>query len=250
MGLLRIDKIIASCGLASRREVKNLIKNGRISVNDVTVCSPDEKYDPEKVRITVDEKDILYKTRHVVMLNKPAGYITATEDLKEKTVLQLLDDEYRRMRLFPVGRLDKDTEGLLLLTDDGTLCHNVISPSKEIAKVYYVETDKKLDKTDCTAFEEGVLLSDGQQCLPAMLKITENKGKQSGYILVYEGKYHQVKRMMAARGKKVLYLKRVTVGGLRLDDKLKKGDYRELSENEIELIFDKRKMMENFRHIL
>lgn len=243
MEFQRLDKIISSCGAASRREVKNLVRSGRIAVDGVTVSNAEQKYDPEKVMITLDNKPLQYKKRHIIMLNKPAGYITATEDRTDRTVLDLLTPEYRKIGVFPVGRLDKDTEGLLLLTDDGNFCHNVISPTKKVAKIYYAEIVGKLTEADSAAFEKGIVLMDGQVCMPGKLKIA---GEACGYVMVYEGKYHQVKRMFASLGKPVVYLKRVAIGGIKLDETIEKGKFRELTDKEIGIIFDKDEMNKNF----
>lgn len=244
MGLLRLDKIISSCGIASRREIKTLIRSGRVSVDGAIASSAEQKYDPEKVKIAVDGENISYKVRHIIMLNKPAGYITATEDGKDKTVIDLLSNDYKRIGVFPIGRLDKDTEGLLLLTDDGDFCHNIITPSKEIAKIYYAEVSGVLSESDGIAFKEGIELANGQKCIPGELKILPDK--KSGYVLVYEGKYHQVKRMLASLGKPVTYLKRVAIGGIILDATLEKGAFREITEVESKIVFDKKKMLEIF----
>lgn len=239
MAKLRLDKIIASTGAASRREIKTLVKNGRVAVDGLPARKPEDKYDPENTVITIDGIPIKYKTRRVIMLNKPAGYVTATEDKLEKTVLDLITDEYRRLGVYPVGRLDKDTEGLLLLTNDGDFCHSVISPSKHVGKIYYVETDKALTPDDAIAIETGIELANNEKCMPGQLKIT---GENKGYIMIFEGKYHQVKRMIASCGKTVMYLKRVAVGGLRLKSDLQCGKFIELAEEDIESVFDTSKM--------
>ena len=170
-----------------------------------------------------------------LMLHKPGGVVSATEDSREKTVLSLLPEQYRRLGLFPVGRLDKDTEGLLLLTNDGPLAHRLLAPKSHVDKVYYAQVDGVLDAGDCKAFRQGITLADGYTCLPARLEVIEDG--RAAQITVQEGKYHQVKRMMAARGKPVTYLKRVRFGPLTLDPELEKGCWRALTEEEKKLLF-------------
>lgn len=171
------------------------------------------------------------------MMNKPAGYVSSTEDRKEKTVMSLLDGVYVRLDLFPAGRLDKDAEGLLILTDDGDYAHRIITPSKKVYKTYYVETDGALSGDDAAAFRDGVVLRDGLHCLPARLDILTSGDKSTAYVVIREGKYHQVKRMLASRGKRVTYLKRVAIGGLKLDGRLEAGQYRELTAEEAWAVF-------------
>ena len=164
---------------------------------------------------------------------KPAGVLSATEDGRGKTVLDLLAPEYRRIGLFPVGRLDKDTEGLLLLTDDGALAHDLLAPKKHVDKVYFARTDGALDDADCKAFEQGITLGDGLECLPAKLEILKSDAQSEALITIREGKFHQIKRMLASRGKPVVYLKRLSMGSLTLDEGLSKGEYRLLTAQEI-----------------
>ncbi len=232
MPLLRLDKILADMGVGSRREIKALIRNGRVAVNGDVAVSGDIKLEAEKARISVDGVTVEYKQFRYVMLNKPAGYVCASEDRRERTVMELLDAQLRRQGLFSVGRLDKDTEGLLILTNDGDYAHRVISPKSNISKRYYAKVEGILDKSDSEKMREGLVLADGTKCLPAELEIlSENEC----VISVSEGKYHQVKRMLASRGKRVLYLKRLSIGGLSLDEKLDPGRWRDLAEEEIAL---------------
>jgi 16S rRNA pseudouridine516 synthase len=238
MDKIRLDKIISDSGIASRKEAVRLIRSGFVAVDGRLAASGDEKYDPEASEILVDGKPLRYTRYHYLMMNKPAGCVSATEDRSEKTVLELLDGPWRRLDLFPAGRLDKDAEGLLLLTDDGDWAHRVISPNKKVFKTYYVETDGPLGQEDVAAFENGITLKDGLVCLPAGLRILSSGDKSTGLVLIREGKYHQVKRMLSVRGKPVTYLKRLAVGGLTLDENLKPGYYKELTEQEAALVFE------------
>ena len=237
MERIRLDKIITDAGLASRREAAFLIKNGFVTVGGRPASSGAEKYDPATTEIIVSGDALKYRKYCYLMMNKPAGYVSATADKKEETVSDLLDGVYSRLGLFPAGRLDKDAEGLLILTDDGEYVHRIITPSKKVYKKYYVETDGALDPVDAAAFSKGIILRDGLHCLPAQLEITTSGEKSKAYVRIREGKYHQIKRMLASRGKTVTYLKRVAIGGLTLDESLAAGQYRELTEEETESVF-------------
>ena len=210
MAQQRLDKIIASTGRYSRREVKTLVREGRVLVDGRIAASAEDKCDPLTARISVNGEEIFYREHTYVMLHKPAGVLSATEDGRGETVLDLLAPEYRKIGLFPVGRLDKDTEGLLLLTDDGAL-----------------------DDADCKAFEQGITLGDGLECLSAKLEILKSNAQSEALITIHEGKFHQIKRMLASRGKPVVYLKRLSMGSLTLDEGLSKGEYRLLTAEEI-----------------
>ena len=226
----RLDKVIANRGVASRREVKALVRQGRVLVDGVPAAAPDMKVAAETAVITVDGVT-LGSERHIyLLLHKPAGVLTATEDKRQPTVLDLIPQEWRRRDLAPVGRLDKDTEGLLLLTDDGELTHRLLSPKYHVDKVYYARVEGVPDAADAAAFAEGLLLGDGLQCLPAKL---EPLGGDECLVTLREGKFHQVKRMLASRGKPVRYLKRLSMGPLRLEDTLQPGQCRELSLEEL-----------------
>lgn len=225
----RIDKCLSGTGRWSRKEVKALLRAGRVTVNGVVARDPGEKVSPE-MTLCVDG-EVLNTDRLVyLMMNKPAGLISSTEDPRERTVLELLSPELRKLGLFPVGRLDKDTEGLLLLTNDGPLAHHLLSPRHHVEKVYFVKVRGELVEEDVTAFAQGLTLRDGTVCKPAGLRIL---GEDSALVRLYEGKYHQVKRMMAARGKLVVYLKRLSMGSLQLDEGLEAGQWRHLSEEEL-----------------
>ncbi|MBR3562100.1 MAG: rRNA pseudouridine synthase [Oscillospiraceae bacterium] len=232
MGLERLDKLLASTGRWSRSEIKRMVREGRVLVDGRIAASAEEKHDAETVHFTVDEEPVRLSRFVYLMLHKPAGVLSATEDGRGQTVLDLLPPEYRKRGLFPVGRLDKDTEGLLLLTDDGALAHELLSPKKHVDKVYYTRVAGKLTPDDCAAFAAGMTLGDGLACLPAGLKILSTDAESEALVTLREGKFHQIKRMLAARGKPVLYLKRLSMGTLRLDDALPPGAWRELTEAE------------------
>ena len=230
----RLDKIIASTGRWSRREVKALVRQGRVLVDGVPARSPEEKTDPEAARITVNGEDLTYRRYTWLMLNKPAGVLSATEDGRGRTVLDLLPPELRKQGLFPVGRLDKDTEGLLLLTNEGGLAHDLLSPRHHVDKEYYVRVAGRLTEADCAAFAAGMTLDDGLHCLPAGLRILAAGQESEARVTLREGKFHQIKRMLAQLGKPVLYLERVRMGNLTLDGALPRGDFRFLTANEVE----------------
>ncbi|MBR5471628.1 MAG: rRNA pseudouridine synthase [Oscillibacter sp.] len=230
----RLDKIIASTGKWSRREVKNLVKQGKVLVNGLPARSAEEKADPEQAEIVVNGERLIWRQYTWVMLNKPAGYLSATEDGCGATVLDLLPQELQRQGLFPVGRLDKDTEGLLLLTNEGGLAHDLLSPRHHVDKVYYARVDGCLTQADCEAFEAGMTLDDGLVCQSAGLEILKAGEVSEAHVTLREGKFHQVKRMLAYRGKPVLYLERVRMGPLMLDSSLSRGEFRFLTEEEVE----------------
>jgi pseudouridylate synthase len=232
----RLDKIIASTGRYSRREVKLLIRQGRVLVDGTAPRSSEEKVDPETASITVDGMALTYRKYTWIMLHKPAGVLSATEDGRGKTVLDLLPEELRRQNLFPVGRLDKDTEGLLLLTNEGGLAHDLLSPRHHVDKVYYARCAGPLSPEDCRAFAEGMALEDGTRCLPAGLEILSSGPRSEALVTLREGKFHQVKRMLAACGAPVEYLKRLKMGNLTLDPGLSPGEFRFLSEDEVRLL--------------
>lgn len=229
----RLDKIIASTGKWSRREAKELARRGLVTVNGAAVRSVEEKLDPEAAEISVNGETLRYRRYTWIMLNKPAGYLSATEDGRGATVLDLLPRELQRKNLFPVGRLDKDTEGLLLLTDEGVLAHALLSPKRHVDKVYYARTAGRLTEEDCRAFAAGMTLADGLECQPAGLEILSAGEESAAHVTLREGKFHQVKRMLAARGKPVVYLERVRMGNLPLDRGLPRGGFRFLTEEEI-----------------
>lgn len=230
MPTMRLDKLLSECGVGSRKEIKQLIKSGRVSVDGSAAASPEQKLDTDKADVYLDGKKIAYAKYRYYMMNKPAGVLSATDDGKQKTVLDLTTPEMKKMGLFPVGRLDKDTTGLLILTNDGDFAHRVISPKSEIVKVYHARTETPVNDADIAAFADGLTLGDGTKCLPAGLKPLPDG---SCLVEVMEGKYHQVKRMLASRGKPVTELKRLSIGGLKLDESLSPGSFRALEQNEL-----------------
>lgn len=226
----RVDKLLGSTGRWSRREVKNLVRQGRVAADGRVVARPEEKVDRDAACLTVDGEAVDCSPYVYVMLHKPAGILSATVDACQPTVLGLLPEELRRRDLFPVGRLDKDVTGLLLLTDDGALAHRLLSPKRHVDKTYLARVDGRVEAGDVRALEAGMVLADGLRCLPAGL---EPLGDGSACLVTLrEGKYHQVKRMLAARGKPVLSLHRLSMGPLTLDKALKPGSWRFLDPQE------------------
>ncbi len=234
MGLIRLDRYLSDLGTAPRSECRRIIRSGRVRVDGESVAAPETKIDPRAAVVTLDGERLVWAEHHYYMMNKPAGVLTATEDRRQKTVLDLLPDELRRMGLFPVGRLDRDTRGLLLLTDDGDFAHRVISPKFAVEKLYDACVEGTPDVSDAAAFAEGLVLGDGTKCRPARL---EPLGPGRCRVAVTEGKYHQVKRMLAARGKPVTALKRLSIGALRLPEELPEGAVAALGEEDLCRVF-------------
>ena len=228
----RLDKFLCDCGVGTRSQVKAILKAGRVTVDGKPEKDSSKKIDPNAQTVCLDGEQLRLQGRIVLMLNKPAGYVTATEDARDATVMELLPVQYRHLK--PVGRLDKATEGLLLFTDDGDLLHRLISPKKEVPKVYYARHEGAATQADVQAFADGLTLGDGTRCLPAKLEIL---GAGESLVTVCEGKYHQVRRMMASRGMPVTYLERRREGELVLGD-LSRGQIRLLTDEEI-LALDK-----------
>ena len=228
----RLDKFLCDSGAGTRSQVKAILKAGRVKVDGITEKDNGRKIDPAKQSVTLDGEILGGFRRVVVMLNKPAGFVTATEDKNDRTVMELLPAEMKHLDLKPVGRLDKATEGLLLFTNDGELLHRLISPKKEVPKVYYAKHEGTADEGDMAAFAGGLILRDGLECLPAKL---EPLGAGESLITVCEGKYHQVRRMMASRNMTVLYLERRQEGPLALGE-LARGAVRELTAEEIRML--------------
>lgn len=231
----RIDKILASCGYGSRKDVKKLIKSGQVSVNGVIINDAGTLVNPSLDEIIAAGECILYEDNVYIMMNKPQDVVSSTYDDFETTVIDLLEGEYFHRKLFPVGRLDKDAEGLIFLTDDGKMAHRLLSPKNRVPKTYYVEVCGRLDESDVKAFAAGMELEDFT-ALPAELDILEKNNISSAYVTIYEGKFHQIKRMMKARGKEVTYLKRLSLGPLRLDEELEPGMWRKLTKEELDLL--------------
>ena len=230
----RLDKLLAGTGKWSRREVKALVRQGLVRVDGRLAASAEDKLDPAVAVVTVAGETVALHRFTYVLLHKPAGVLTATEDRKQPTVLDLLPPELRRIGLAPVGRLDKDTEGLLLLTNDGELAHRLLSPKDHVEKRYFARVDGELSAADAEAFARGMTLGDGLECLPAGLEVLPDR---VCIVTLREGKFHQVKRMLAARGAPVLYLKRLSMGPLTLDDSLAAGAYRLLRAEEISALY-------------
>lgn len=233
--MIRLDKYLSEAGVASRRELRDMIRSGRVRIDGIVINDYAYKFEETTAVVTFDGQQIMAGRCIVVMMNKLAGYITATEDPRKPTVMELLPEEYRRAQLKPIGRLDKETEGLLLFTNDGDLLHRIVSPRHAVEKVYYAEHEGIVTAEDIARFAEGITLRDGTECMPAKLESLE-LGKS--LITVQEGKYHQVRRMMSARGMFVTYLKRIREGNLELGN-LEPGKVRVLTDSEISLIFDR-----------
>ena len=229
----RLDKLLAATGRWSRREVKDLVRQGRVELDGQPAAAADVKIDPAAADIRVDGEALSYSRFTYLMLHKPAGVLSAARDSRQKTVLDLLPPELRRRGLSPVGRLDKDTEGLLLLTNDGALAHRLLSPKSHVDKVYYAKVQGKVDESDVKAFADGVDIGDDTPAKSADLRILKSGEESEIELTITEGRFHQVKRMFHAVGKEVIYLKRLSMGSLALDKTLTKGEYRSLTEEEI-----------------
>jgi 16S rRNA pseudouridine516 synthase len=230
---MRLDKLLANMGYGSRKEVKQLLKQKAVRVDDVVVKDSSMHVDPAKQNVSVFGERVEYVEFIYLMMNKPPGVISATEDKHDQTVIDLLEPMEQHFEPFPVGRLDKDTEGLLLITNDGQLAHNLLSPKKHVPKWYYAKIDGEVTEADIEAFKQGVTLDDGYHTKPGELKILASGEQSEIELMIQEGKFHQVKRMFEAVGKKVTYLKRLSMGSLVLDESLALGEYRELTEEEL-----------------
>ncbi len=231
----RLDKVLANMALGTRKEVKQLVKQGLITVDGVVATDPGMHVIPEQQIIEIDGHPLEYKRWVYVMMNKPPGVISATEDARHRTVVDLLPDEWA-IKVHPVGRLDIDTEGLLLLTNDGQLSHSLLSPKKKVDKEYFARIEGRVTETHVTRFAQGVTLDDGYVTQPARLQIVSQGEISEIRITITEGKFHQVKRMFEAIGMRVLYLKRLRMGPLVLDESLALGEYRELTDEEVALL--------------
>lgn len=236
MGKIRLDKFLADMGLGTRSEVKKEIHKGQVRVNGIPEKSPDYKLDIQKDLVEVNGRQISYAQQEYYMLNKPAGVVSATEDKRDRTVLDLIQEKQRK-DLFPVGRLDKDTEGLLLITNDGLLAHQLLSPKKHVKKTYFVRTEKPVSPEAVKMLEEGVDIGEEKKTLPGEISCLSPE-KNSLCLTIREGKFHQIKRMFQAVDNKVLYLKRLSMGSLTLDENLAPGEYRPLTKEEIERLKD------------
>ena len=231
--MIRLDKYLADMSIGTRTEVKKLIRHGKVAVDGLIVKNPDIKVDTDTQNVTCNGIAVTYETYEYYMLNKPAGVISATSDKTEKTVLDLIDSK-KRKDLFPVGRLDKDTEGLLLITNDGELAHRLLSPKKHVDKLYYAKVEGIVGMEDIDAFAKGLDIGEGEYTKPAKLIVLKSDVISEIELTIQEGKFHQVKRMFEAVGKKVIYLKRLEMGTLKLDEGLALGEYRPLTQKELE----------------
>lgn len=239
---MRLDKLLSNLGYGTRSEIKKMCKQGMVKVNGQEIKKSDYHIDPNQDQVCLNGQTIRYREFIYLMMNKPAGYVSATFDRYDQTVIDLIDHEYLAFDPFPVGRLDKDTEGLLVITNDGQLSHRVLSPKKHVPKKYYAEIDQEVLARDIKAFSQGIYIGDDYTTKPASLEVIRTFEADGGtvhseiYVTISEGKFHQVKRMFEAVGKNVLYLKRVQMGGLKLDESLELGEYRELTEEEVDLL--------------
>lgn len=233
---MRLDKLLANMGYGSRKDIKIGVKKKLVKVNGEFPKSTAVHVDPEVDEVLVNGERVLYKPIVYLMMNKPAGVISATVDKYEETVVDLVEEEFTYYDLHPVGRLDKDTVGLLILTNDGKLSHDLLSPKKHVPKTYYAKVEGHVTDADVKAFAKGINVNDEYTALPAVLNIIASGDISEIEVTIYEGKYHQVKRMFSARGKEVIYLKRLSMGALRLDETLEEGMSRELTDTELELL--------------
>lgn len=230
---MRLDKILTHSGYGSRKEVQKIIKSKKVMVDGQVVSKPETNVDPNYSEIYISGKPVDYQEFYYYILNKPSGYISATEDQTEQTVIDLLSVEDRNKELFPVGRLDKDTEGLLLLTNDGKMAHDLLSPKKHIDKIYYAKVKGAMIQEDVNVFAQGIALENGTTYQPGKLEIISSGEFSEIYVTIKEGKFHQVKRMVQFVGKEVVYLKRIQMGSLKLPKDLELGEYRKLTEEEL-----------------
>ncbi|MFS0780501.1 pseudouridine synthase [Bacillus sp. 1P06AnD] len=241
---MRIDKMLANSGFGSRKEVKKMLKSGAVKVDGIVVKDAKHHVDPNGQTVTVQGIEVEYKEFIYLMMNKPPGILSATEDDRQETVVDILEEEDRLYEPFPVGRLDKDTEGLLLLTNDGKLAHQLLAPKKHVPKTYFAVIEGIVTEEDIEAFKNGVTLDDGYHTKPGELQIISSGPESEIALTITEGKFHQVKRMFEAVRKKVTYLKRMTMADLHLDETLELGEYRELTEEEVEGLFTYEKKAE------
>ena len=232
----RLDKILSNMGYGSRKEIKKSIKEGIVEVNKKIALKSGLKVDPYKDEIYFSGERVIYREFIYLMMNKPQGLVSSTDDPLTPTVISLLEDQYLIYDPFPAGRLDKDTEGFMFITNDGKLSHEILSPKKGVSKTYYVEIDGVVEEGHKKDFKKGIKLDDGYTTLPSKLDIEKSDIVSKVYLTIQEGKYHQVKRMFEALSMKVLYLKRVSIGPLTLDETLELGEYRELTEDELLLL--------------
>ncbi|SHJ99766.1 16S rRNA pseudouridine516 synthase [Hathewaya proteolytica DSM 3090] len=232
----RLDKVLSNAGYGSRKEIKELVKKGRVEVSNAIIKDSSIKVDVQYDEIKIDGVSINYRKYIYLIMNKPAGVVSATFDNYDETVIDLLDEKHQHFQPFPIGRLDKDTVGLLLLTNDGDLNHKLISPKYHVDKVYYAHIKGVVDEEDIESFQKGITLDDGYVCMPGILEIIKSGETSEVYVTIQEGKFHQVKRMFKSLGKEVTFLKRIKFGEIVLDEGLEEGCYRELNEKEMALL--------------
>lgn len=232
----RIDKILSSALNVSRTDVKKLIKKQSVTVNGAAVKSGNIKIDPDTDEIRLNGSPVVYQKYIYLMMNKPAGVISASDDKTQETVVDLVPEELRRDGLFPAGRLDADTTGFVLITDDGDFAHRILSPKNHVEKTYYARLAQRLSQGDIESFLSGIELKDGTLCLEARLSVVEDSDMPLVEVVIHEGKYHQVKRMFAALGNRVMHLRRIKIGDLFLDENLSEGQCREITKEELRLI--------------
>ena len=230
---IRLDKYLADMGLGTRSQIKKEIRSGQVVVNGISICRPEVKIDTGQDKVIFHGEPVTYEEYEYFMLNKPAGVISAASDRQETTVIDLIKDR-KRDNLFPVGRLDKDTEGLLIITNNGELAHRLLSPKKHVDKVYFARINGQVTQSDVDNFSRGVDIGDEKPTLPADLVICTSDEISEIRLTIREGRFHQVKRMFQAVGKEVVYLKRLRMGSIALDESLKPGEYRRLTEEEVE----------------
>ena len=231
---MRLDKLLGMTGCATRSESKKIIRSGGVTVNGRVARSPDEKVDPQNDEVFFCGRAVVYRKYTYILMNKPEGVVSATEDGKDKTVIDLLPDDMRKNDLFPCGRLDKNTLGLMLITDNGELAHRLLAPKSHVEKKYYFKSKFPLTEEEAKKFENGLVLDDGYETKPAKIELRGDGNE--GVITLVEGKYHQIKRMLDALGNKITYLERISFGPLKLDEKLKRGEWRYLNGDEISAI--------------
>lgn len=236
MKKIRLDKILGNMGYGSRNELKKIIKYGYVKVDGKVVSKSSIQVNPYESTIEINGERVEYRENIYIIMNKPQNVISATYDSRHETVIDLLEEKYLPFEPFPMGRLDIDTEGMLIITNDGKLSHEILSPKKHIPKTYYAHINGIVDEKDIKAFRAGITLDDGYKTLPSQLTIKESGDVSMIELIIYEGKFHQVKRMFEARNKKVVYLKRIAMGDLKLDEALELGEYRELTDEELDVL--------------
>jgi 16S rRNA pseudouridine516 synthase len=232
---MRLDKLISNSGFGTRKEVKKILKQGNIKVNNTTIKDGSYNVDELNDEIIINGETLEYKRYIYLMLNKPAGVVSSTKD-SDETVIDIIPDKYKRYNLFPIGRLDKDTVGLLILSNDGQASHNLLKPKKHVSKTYFAKVKGVVCEEHIAAFNNGIILDDKYTCLPAELEIIKSGEISEVIIKIYEGKYHQIKRMFKSLNNEVIYLKRIKMGRLDLDESLREGECRELTKEEVHIL--------------